>query len=110
MGGPVRCLHIDLECLVKGHRLPYRAHINVSGEGSLIDETVDDLIIEWRHDESSLLAYQAWNQMTAAEDRALNQTLIDAVLSAYLVKRVRGESIDEYDDESQRSGRYTFTA
>ncbi|MEK6224952.1 MAG: hypothetical protein AABM40_01505 [Chloroflexota bacterium] len=101
-----RCLHIDLEGFVKGHRFSYRAHIEVSGDESL-DETVNDLIVEFRQNESWPLANQVWQQMTAAEDRALNQMFRNDVMSAYLMKRVRGELIDEsfaghpwkYDDE-----------
>ena len=101
-----RCLHIDLEGFVKGHRFSYRAHIEVSGDESL-DETVNDLIVEFHRSESWPLANQAWQQMTAAEDRALNQMFRNDVMSAYLMKRVRGELIDEsfaghpwkYDDD-----------
>jgi hypothetical protein len=93
MIGLACCLHIDLEALLKGHRVSYRAHIEVSGDG-LLDETVDDLIIEFDQDETWPLANAAWNQMTAAEARALNQVFRNDVTSAYLMKRVRGESID----------------
>jgi hypothetical protein len=39
MTGSARCLHIDLECFLKGHRFSYRAHIKVSGDESLTDVT-----------------------------------------------------------------------
>ena len=93
MNGSARCLHIDLEGLLKGHRFSYRAHIEMSGDESL-DNTVDDLTIEFREDESWPLANQAWQQMTAAEDRALNQMFRNDIMSAYLMKRVRGDPID----------------
>ena len=70
MTGSACCVHIDLEGSLKGHRVSYRAHIEVSGNGSL-DETLDDLIIEFGQDETWPLANAAWNQMTAAEARAL---------------------------------------
>ncbi|HCG01143.1 MAG TPA: hypothetical protein DEV93_11440 [Chloroflexi bacterium] len=46
-----RCLHVDIEGLVKGNRFSYRAHVKVSGDESL-DETADDLIVQFREDES----------------------------------------------------------
>jgi hypothetical protein len=82
---------LDVGIHFKGHRVSYRAHIEMSGNGSL-DETLDDLIIEFGQDETWPLANAAWNQMTAAEARALNQMFCDAVMSAYLMRRVRGES------------------
>jgi len=39
MTGSARCLHIDLEGSLKGHRFSYRAHIKMSGGESLTDVT-----------------------------------------------------------------------
>ena len=94
MTGLARCVHIDLEGSLKGHRVSYRAHIEVSG-GESLDESVNDLVVEFRRNESWPLANAAWNQMTAAEDQALNQVFREDIMSAYLMKRVRGELIDE---------------
>jgi hypothetical protein len=95
-----QCLHVQDHARIKGHTLPYKAHIRFAGSRTAIEETIDGVYIEFDHESCTPFANEWMSGLTPPEEQALYDAVSHDALRIYNMKRLRGERIDGEDRTS----------
>lgn len=94
-----RCLHVEANALIRGHNLPYCAHIRTNLPTG-VEEVVESVHIQFDHDRCTPRAQEWLGRLDDDEEQALFEAVSHEALSIYNMKRLRGEQIEGEDRPS----------
>ena len=91
------CIHVDGQVQIVGESLTYRAHIRLLVDEGGITEQIESVHIDYDHSVVGPSVHAALQHLTQESERTLNEECAEEALARYMMKRVRGEPMDDME-------------